>query len=168
MGTLLPPSKLFSLLPSVRALEGVKKGGREKNPIRQPKARPQPLTSLPISRGSWEFGKAALQNMVRRDADSSRAWFRAPALFCSSQTLLLPGAWENRKGSHGYHWKRGIHCPQASCVNKHCTRAHWKLWLSQQFRGSWSFCRWPFPQDALQAFQTHPCVTVTKNYFPRL
>lgn len=74
----------------------------EKAGFNQPKT--QPLTALPTSPGPCWLGKAALQNMVRRDADSSRVWLRALALLRSSRTLLLPGTWGKRTGSHGYHW----------------------------------------------------------------
>ena len=50
------------------------------------------------------FGKAALQNMLSRDVDSSRAWFRALALLRSSWALMLPGAWGKKTGSREYHW----------------------------------------------------------------
>lgn len=51
--------------------------------------------------------------MVRREADSSRLWFRALALLRSSWTLLVPGAWGKKTGSHEYHWNWGISLLQA-------------------------------------------------------
>lgn len=52
------------------------------------------LTALPGSTGLWELGKAARQNMVRREADSSNTWPRALALLRSSLTPSLPSTWE--------------------------------------------------------------------------
>lgn len=51
------------------------------------------LTTLPGSTGMWVLGRAALQNTVRREADSSRAWCRALVLLRSSCMPLLPSTW---------------------------------------------------------------------------
>lgn len=52
-----------------------------------------PPTTLPGGVGPLELGKAARQNMERREADSSSAWCRALALVRSSRTPSLPGTW---------------------------------------------------------------------------
>lgn len=106
----------------------------EKAGFNQPKT--QPLTALPTSPGPCWLGKAALQNMVRRDADSSRVWFRALVLLRSSRMLLLPGTWRKRAGTPitgASHFSN--HRAQASYVNKHKTQTWWKPWLFLTFPG---------------------------------
>lgn len=50
-----------------------------------------PLTELPAGAGLGGLGRAARQNMVRREADSSSVCCRACALLPSSWMPLLPG-----------------------------------------------------------------------------
>lgn len=52
-----------------------------------------PLTALPGSEGHWGLGKAARQNMVRREADSSSTWCRALALLRISRTPSQLSTW---------------------------------------------------------------------------
>ena len=59
------------------------------------------LTAWPTSTGLGELGKAARQNMVRREADSSSRWCRAVALLLSSWMPSLPITWEGGS-SHGH------------------------------------------------------------------
>lgn len=122
----------------------------------------QPLTALPISPGPGELGKAALQNMVRRDADSSRVWLRALALLRSSRTLLLPGTWEKRTGSHGALWNWSILSLPAQGSSIPCERAHHtglldsgNLGFILQFQDSW-----PLPGTLLPG-----CPTSFQNSF---
>ena len=59
------------------------------------------LTTLPASAGPWELGKAARQNMVRREVDSSSRWCRVLVLLRSSWTPLLPISWEKGEVAMG-------------------------------------------------------------------
>lgn len=52
-----------------------------------------PRTAGPAGEGPLELGKAARQNVVRREADSSSEWSRVLALLRSSQTPSPPGTW---------------------------------------------------------------------------
>lgn len=58
-----------------------------------------PLTAWPDSAGPRELGKAARQNMVRREVDSSSMWCRALVLLQSSCMPSLPSTWERGEGA---------------------------------------------------------------------